>query len=73
MSDAVNPYAGDDYPREGCRAAVDVFQAGYRLSIYTPNGALMESYAIAKTPAQAARMLCEWCEGKRPALHGPGD
>lgn len=66
-------YTGDDYPREGCVAAVDVNQYGFGLRIQAPNGAVIESYAAAKTPAQIGRMLTEWCQGLAPRLHATTD
>lgn len=64
-------YTGDDYRRVGCVAAIDVTAHGYQLSIFAPNGALMESYRSVKCPADVARMLREWCEGKVPRLPAP--
>ena len=61
-------YTGDDYDRTGCVAAIDVTAHGYQLSIFAPNGALMESYRSVKCPADVARMLREWCEGGVPRL-----
>lgn len=59
-------YAGDDYSRVGCRAAVDVYKDGYALRIYDPTGRKIEGYAYANTPEDIARMLNDWCEGRVP-------
>lgn len=59
-------YAGDDYDRAGCVAMVEVTQHGYRLAIFAPNGAPMESYACVKSPRAIGRMVEEWCAGFVP-------
>jgi len=64
------PYTGDDYDRTGCIAAIDVTKHGYRLSIFAPNGARMESYRSVKSSADISRMVREWCDGKVPRLVG---
>lgn len=61
-------YFGDDYPRAGCIAAIDVQKDGFILRIYAPGGQLLESYASAATPRAAARMLEEWLCGYAPRI-----
>ena len=63
-------YGGDDYPRQGCVAAVDVQKDGYVLRIYAPDGRILESYAPAETPRAAARMVEEWLGGLVPRRSG---
>lgn len=69
----MTPYCGDDYDRMGCRAAIDVGKYGYRLSIFAPNGAWMESYRPVKSAAAVGRMLNEWLNGQKPRLSCPED
>lgn len=66
-------YTGDNYPRDGCTATVEVSRYGYQLSIFAPSGARMESYRSVKSPRAVARMLREWAEGKVPRLTAPED
>ena len=61
-------YGGDDYPRQGCVAAVDVQKDGYMLRVYAPDGRLLESYMVVDTPRAAARMLEEWLGGYVPRI-----
>lgn len=66
---AIDPiYFTDDYPRQGCIVAVDVQENGYALTVRAPNGALLETYAVVKTPRAVARMVEEWCAGFAPRL-----
>jgi hypothetical protein len=59
-------YLGDEYDRLGCRALLDVTPHGYRLSIFAPNGAWMESYRAVSDPDIASQMLNDWIRGKKP-------
>lgn len=63
----MSQYCGDDYDRMGCRAVVDVTKFGFRLAIFAPNGAPMEFYRAASAE-DVARMLRDWCEGKKPVV-----
>ncbi|MFT3758458.1 hypothetical protein [Thauera sp.] len=62
----MTPYQGDEYDRHGCRALVNVTPHGYRLSIFAPNGAWMESYRAVHYPDVASQMLNDWLKGKKP-------
>lgn len=63
-------YGGDDYPRQGCIAAIDVQKDGYLLRVYAPDGRLLEIYMVVNTPRAAARMLEEWLGGYVPRIRG---
>ncbi|NTV11079.1 MAG: hypothetical protein HGA47_09940 [Zoogloea sp.] len=62
----MNVYCSDDYPRIGCLALIEVTQTGYLMSISAPNGASVESFRPGRSPEEIARMLLDWCEGRRP-------
>jgi len=62
----MHAYTRDDYPREGCTAAVDVTKRGFGLAVFDPKGNQIESYAPTRTPDGVARMLRDWCEGRAP-------
>jgi hypothetical protein len=64
------PYYGDEYSRESCIMAIDVQRDGYLMQVFAPNGAPMETYAVAKTPRQLGRMVEKWCSGFPPKLNG---
>ena len=68
MTSSQSIYTTDDYPRDGCTLSVDVQLGGYGLSVFAPNGAPMERYALVKTPRAIARMVEEWCNGHKPRL-----
>lgn len=61
-------YAGDDYPREGFRAAIEVEKDRYFLGIFAPDGKLFDVYPPVDTPHEISRMIDEWLYGcpKRP-------
>ena len=69
----MSTYYGDDYDRMGCRVVVDVTKFGYGLTVFSPNGARLETYMSAASPAAISRMLREWCEGKVPRIRDKAD
>lgn len=72
MACSVIDYTGDDYPRVGCFIGVDVTENGYTASMFRPNGGLLEVYG-ARTPADLAEIVQEWCGGRAPGSRYQSD